>query len=89
MVLKTAMLDQKSLLSRLANPEDAAWSMEAWMSAEVADRIYQLMYMLSSDPNAKKPEKIKRPGVVNDKADESQFGSDPLPQDEMAQWLGW
>lgn len=88
-VIHTSMGDQHSHLARAVDPKEALWDLTPWLLAELLYWIQVLAWQNAQDVNAPKPQRIDRPGVVNDRADESQFGSEPVPVEEMADWLGW
>lgn len=74
---------------RPAEPDDE-WTLEAQLLALIADRLAVLVYVEAKRAGGKppKPKPIPRPGVKPDQ-DVTQMGADPLPLDEMAEWLGW
>ena len=88
-ILHTSMGDQESYVARAVDPKEALWSLTPWMLAEILYGIQVLAWQNAGDPDAPKPQRIERPGVVNDKADESQFGSEPISVEDMADWVGW
>lgn len=75
--------------ARPAEPDDV-WTLEAQLLALIADRLGVLIYVEAKRAGGKpqKPKSIPRPGLKPDQ-DITQMGADPLPLDEMAEWLGW
>jgi hypothetical protein len=88
-IISCARQDPASHLYRSIDPEASRWTAEAWLAAEVADRVAVLIWQNAQDPNNPKPERIERPGVVNKKDTSGHYGSDPIEQEAMAEWLGW
>ena len=74
---------------RPAEPDDD-WTLEAQLLALIADRLGVLIYVEAKRAGGKpqKPKQIPRPGLKPDQ-DITQMGADPLPLEEMDEWLGW
>lgn len=71
---------------RQLDPEAVAWSLEAHLLASVIDVLNVANWQRVGKKSAPKPKPIPRPGT-ND-PDTEQIGRDPLPVDQMADWLG-
>lgn len=61
------------------------WTFEAHLLAGVVDALNVANWQRVGR-NSGRPKPIKRPGVAD--ANTRTLGKDPLPTDEMAEWLG-
>lgn len=75
-----------SALVQAMHPEESAWDIHAHLLASVLDTLNFANWQRQGKKSAKKPKPIPRPGVTD--PDSETLGRDPLPVDEMAQWLG-
>lgn len=67
--------------------EAVEWDLTRQLLASMADTLNLLWWAKTEDgaANRNPPEPIERPGVQSSK---KHYGSDPLPEDEMIEWLG-
>lgn len=87
--LRYPSLDDPLALAVLGPSE--AWSPRDLLAASQVDNSTFLAWTKTKDaadhPN-RPPKPIPRPGV-QETAEVKHFGSDPVPLDELADWLGW
>lgn len=76
-----------SALMRHLDPEAVAWTLEAHLLASVIDVLNIANWQRIGKKGAPRPKPIPRPGAAGD-PDVERLGKDPLPVDEMADWLG-
>jgi len=79
----------ESALWRKLHPDEWMWDMTPSLLATLIDEMRYLgyMYQLAHGVKGIKPPKpIPRPGVSD--TDAETIGKEPLPMDEMAEWLG-
>lgn len=81
---------RESAIARAVDPERAEWSLSDYLLAMIADANTWLVWSKSQDgqKNRNRPKPIPRPGMEEDK-DTRVFGSDPIPIDELDDFLGW
>lgn len=80
-----------SALARAVDPERAEWSLSDYLLAQIADANAWMVWSKSKDgqKNRNRPKPIPRPGLEDDSTDVRVFGSDPIPIDELEDFLGW
>lgn len=80
----------QSATGRSVDPEASQWGLTEQLLALVADYQAWLMWAKTEDgaKNRNRPKPIQRPGVEPDE-DRQTFGSDPVPLDELDEFLGW
>lgn len=71
------------------NP-DHEWGVVEQLAALQADYLALLLWSKTEDgeKNRNRPKPIERPGIEPDR-DVQKFGSDPVPIDELEDFLGW
>lgn len=74
-----------SALVRAQNP-DPEWGLAEHLLAAAVDSLNVANWQRSGQTARDYPKPVPRPGV---EPDSKTYGSDPLPLDEMAEWLGW
>lgn len=85
-VIVTRMPPHKSAVALEQSPQDAPWGLAEHLLAELTDTQHLLLWSKTKDgqKNRDRPKPIERPGRRPEK-----FGKQPLPLDEMHEWLGW
>jgi len=82
-----------SAIARSVDPERAEWGVTDYLLAQVADAGAWLVWAKSADgaKGRNRPKPIPRPGWTDDstETDTRHFGSDPVPLDELVDFLGW
>jgi hypothetical protein len=81
-----AQAPSTSALARAIHGEAAAWGPLEHIAAAMLDALNGGNWQRGGGKGPK-PKPTRRPGP--DRADRQHFGRDPLPVDEMAEWLGW
>lgn len=81
---------RSSAIARAVDPERAEWSLSDYLLAQIADANAWLVWSKSKDAerNRNRPKPIPRPGLEPDE-DVQHFGSEPVPLDELEDFLGW
>lgn len=81
---------QDSAIARSVDPEQSAWKLSDHLLALVGDYLAWIAWSKTSDgeKNRNQPKPIPRPGVEPDE-DSRTFGSDPVPLDELEDFLNW
>lgn len=81
---------QGSSIARSVDPEASQWGLTDQLLALVGDYLAWIAWSKTADgeKNRNRPKPIPRPGVETD-ADTRKFGSDPVPIDELEDFLGW
>lgn len=71
-------------------PDLAMWGLAEQLQAGMLDVLHWLQWAKTTDAekNRNRPRPIPRPGVELD-VDEQHIGGDPVPLDELADWLAW
>lgn len=77
---------RSSAFYRAQHPDQWMWTEAEHLLAAIADAQHLLLWQNGSGKRADRPKPIQRPGVVTDEV--KTFGKDPIPYDEMADWLG-
>ncbi|MFZ2528394.1 MAG: DUF5361 domain-containing protein [Rhodococcus sp. (in: high G+C Gram-positive bacteria)] len=86
-VVKQSLRDPHSSLFFAIAPDDAGWGKLEQLLAELVDTAHWVKWSKTTDAkfNRNHPKPIPRPGVVKPE----RIGEDPIPMDEMDEWLGW
>lgn len=71
---------------RRATDPDHIWGLPEQLLAGVVDLLAVGNWQRGQMPRRDYPKPIPRPGV---EPESTTYGSQPLPMDEMADWLGW
>lgn len=81
---------QDSSIARSVDPEASQWGLTDQLLALVGDYLAWIAWSKTADgeKNRNKPKPIPRPGVEPD-TDSRTFGSDPVPLDELEDFLNW
>lgn len=81
---------QDSAIARSVDPELSQWDLTSHLLAMVGDYLAWIAWSKTTDgeKGRRKPKPIPRPGVEPDE-DTRTFGSDPVPIDELEDFLGW
>lgn len=66
--------------------DERGWDLRAFLIAEVIDALNVANWQRGAGRRSDYPKPYPRPGV---KPDSTTYGSQPIPIDEMAEWLGW
>ena len=84
-------LPRESATWAAEHPDAAAWGLSEQLLAEVADSLHWLQWAKTADGSKgrNRPKPIPRPGIKSDEREERRIGSDPIPLDELADWLAW
>lgn len=71
--------------------ERSEWDLQAQILAEVANAVRWLQWAETKDgaKNRNRPELILPPWVEDPTKETAVFGSDPVPLDELDEFLGW
>ena len=82
---------RESAIAKAVDPERAEWSLTDHLLAMIADANTWLVWSKSKDgqKNRNRPKPIPRPGLEDDSSDVQRFGSDPVPIDQLDDFLGW
>lgn len=84
---------RSSAVARSLDPERAEWSTTDYLLAQVVDSQAWLVWAKTEDgaKNRNRPRPLPRPGMTPDvgEAEVRHFGSDPIPLDELHDFLGW
>ncbi|WP_446224979.1 DUF5361 domain-containing protein [Nocardia sp. IBHARD005] len=76
-----------SALSRALRPDDWAWQLPELLLADIADSLRWLRWAKSTAARHGRPPKpIPRPGV---NSGVEKYGTQPIPIEDMAKFLGW
>lgn len=86
-VVKHSLRDPHSPLFAEISPESAGWGRVEMLLAQAVDTLNWLRWAKTTDAkyNRNHPKPIPRPGVEKPE----KIGDDPIPMDEMDEWLGW
>lgn len=86
-VIAQAVRNPHSALFAELNPDGAGWGRTEMLLADVADTLHWLQWAKTRDgsKNMNHPKPIQRPGIEKPE----RIGTNPLPMDEMDDWLGW
>lgn len=81
---------QDSSIAQSVDPEASRWGLSDQLLALVGDYLAWIAWSKTADgeKNRNRPKPIPRPGVEPDE-DIQKFGSDPVPIDELEEFLGW
>lgn len=77
---------RKSALYTAMHPGESEWGMTEQLLAAAVDALNAANWQRGEGKQRDYPKPIPRPGV---EPDEQHFGGEPVPMDEMAEWLGW
>lgn len=82
-----------SAIARSVDREKAEWSTTDYLLAMIADAQAWLVWAKTEDgaKNRNRPKPLPRPGVTDPsvEAETRHFGGDPIPLDELIDFLGW
>ena len=80
-----------SALARSVEPDLATWGLSEQLLAMVADYLAWMQWAKTEDgaKGRRMPKRIPRPGVEDGLTETRTFGSDPVPIDELEDFLGW
>lgn len=86
-VVKRALRDPHSELFAALEPDAAGWGRLEQLFAELVDTAHWLKWSKTEDAKYRRnhPKPIPRPGVEKPE----RIGEEPIPMDEMDEWLGW
>lgn len=65
--------------------DDHPWGLTEQLLAAAVDALHAANWQRGAGKNRDRPKPIRRPGIEPDK----KYGSQAIPIDEMADWLGW
>lgn len=68
------------------NPKEHTWGLSELLIAEAVDALAVANWQRGAGKRADYPKPIPRPGVRDDT---ERFGSEAIPIDDMAEFLGW
>lgn len=85
-----ANLPRESVTWQAAHTDYALWGLTEQLLADAVDQLRWLRWAKTKDgsKNRRPPKPIPRPGVGKD-TKARKFGADPVPLDELAEFLGW
>lgn len=68
------------------HPQAAIWGLQEHLLAAVLDAVRVANWQRGRAKRSEYPQPIPRPGV---EPDQQKIGAEPIPMDEMTDWLGW
>lgn len=81
-----------SAIFHVLSPESAGWSQTDYILADLYDAVNRGAYYSALAAGVKRPKRPKpypRPGLTPKDRDVRTFRTEPMPIDQMRQWLGW
>ena len=86
-----AYLPEESATFRVIHPEESAWGLREQLLAEAVDTLHWLQWAKTKDgaKNTNRPRPVPRPGVDDGSETEVKHFGEPVPLDELLDFLGW